>query len=188
MANEVAARVAAGEVEAEVTRLKALGFGRKARAGAERAPQPPRSRARGELHRRKRAAADDGSDADADSSDESSDNESDSEEEEDDEIDIDELLQKDEDVYEVEKLLNVRSTAGASSSSSGRATRPRCRRVNRHWAEMLCCGPKNRHWALECQPKAGHWLALVHWSASCRLALKETGHSSAPVEPDTGLP
>ena len=56
--------------------------------------------------------------------------------------------------------------AEESGERGGDSGGPRCRHVHRHWAEMLCCGPKNRYWALECQPKAGHWLALVHWSAS----------------------
>ena len=34
---------------------------------------------------------------------------------------------------------------------------PRCTQCNWHWREALHVGPQGRHWAPECQPKAGHW-------------------------------
>ena len=104
VAKEAEARAVAGgeepTAEAEVARLKALGFGRKVRAAAPRAPRP----------RRRDRDAD--ADADADGSGSGSESEDEDEDEEDGEdIDIDELLQHDEDVYEVEKLLDVRQAS-----------------------------------------------------------------------------
>ena len=51
------------------------------------------------------------------------------------------------------------------------AARTRCTQCNRHWREALQTGPQGRHWALQCQPKAGtgwHWGTGVpaegwHW-------------------------
>ena len=113
VAKEVAARVVEDNgpaeltVEAEVVRLKALGFGKKARAsGVPRQPRAPRANTQ-PRRREQQAAAAEGSGSD---SDESSD-ESESEEEEEGGIDIDELLQKDDDVFEVEKLLEWRNAA-----------------------------------------------------------------------------
>jgi hypothetical protein len=111
VAAEVAKRAEGGEeapAEAvEVARLQALGFGRKQRAGG--GGQRPARPAQGRKRSAKPAEGDASSGSDA-SGDEDSD-ESESEEEEE-EIDIDELLQKDEDVFEVEKLLEWRSAEG----------------------------------------------------------------------------
>ena len=113
----------------EIARLKALGFGRQARAGGgggrPRQPRQPRQPpAEGDAARpRKRqatatatatATAGSGSDASASSGSESDEDESESESEDegDDGIDVDELLQKDEDVYEVEKLTEWREVVG----------------------------------------------------------------------------
>ena len=114
VAKEVAAREAKGEQaptkEAEVARLRLLGFGPKARVGGGRqqrtGAQPQRTA------RAKRANGGESSrESSGESSDESSD-ESESESEEEGEIDIDDLLQKEEDVFEVEKLLEWRQAAG----------------------------------------------------------------------------
>ena len=104
---QLAAEAAGGEgqltAEAEIARLKALGFGRKVRAAAPQQPRQANGRSR-KLRAPAAAKGSDGSGSDeSDESDESDD---------DDEIDIEELLEKDEDVYEVEKLLDVRQAAG----------------------------------------------------------------------------
>jgi hypothetical protein len=107
VAKEVAKRAEAGEEEptkeAEVARLKALGFGKKARAGGPRQP-----RADGAAPQRARRATEESGSCSDESSDES---ESD---DDDDGIDIDELLQNDEDVYKVEKLLEWRWREGGA--------------------------------------------------------------------------
>ena len=115
VSKEVARRVEGGEQEpteaAEVSRLKALGFGKKQRATGQ-----PRTARDGTTHKqRAKPPADD--EAGGDSSDEGSgegsdESESESDESDDDGVDIDELLQKDEDVYKVEKLLEWRWRAG----------------------------------------------------------------------------
>jgi hypothetical protein len=109
LAAEAAAAGGEGQLtaEAEIARLKALGFGRKVRAAA---PQQPRQ-ANG--HSRKRRAPAKGDSGESDGSD-SSDSDDGSDSDDDDEIDIEELLEKDEDVYEVEKLLDVREVPGGA--------------------------------------------------------------------------
>ena len=123
VAAEVAARAAVGggvepTVEVEISRLKALGFGKKARDGGgqrqPRAPRQPRT-ARQPRARPTASDADEGSDesgSDESSSDADGSGSDGSSDEDEDEIDIDELLQKDEDVYEVEKLLEWRQVEG----------------------------------------------------------------------------
>ena len=104
VAKEVAKRTVAGEqeptMEAEVVRLKALGFGKKARVnGGTRQP-----RADGAAPRHKRQATEESGSG-------SGSNESSDESElddDDDGIDIDELLQNDDDVYKVETLMEWR--------------------------------------------------------------------------------
>ena len=104
-------------VEVETARLKALGFGKKAREGGgqrPRAPRQPRTARQPGARRPSASDADEGSDesgSDESSSDGSGSDGSSSDEDEY-EIDIDELLQKDEDVYEVEKLLEWRQVEG----------------------------------------------------------------------------
>ena len=104
VAKEVAARAAAGveaepTAEAETARLKALGFGKKARGGGgPRQVRAPR--------RERPAAAEESGSGSSEGSDESE------SESDDDGVDIDELLQKDEDVYKVEKLLEWRWREG----------------------------------------------------------------------------
>ena len=106
LAAEAAAAGGEGQLtaEAEIARLKALGFGRKVRAAA---PQQPRQ---ADGHNRKRHAPAEGESDGSDSGDSSDSDGGDSDD--DDEINIEELLEKDEDVYEVEKLLDVRQAAG----------------------------------------------------------------------------
>eukprot|EP00966_Prymnesium_polylepis_P041722 968699-Prymnesium_polylepis.1 len=111
VAAEVAKRTEGGmeppTEAAEVVRLKALGFGKKAREGGG-----PRSTAGKRRRREAVGDGDAGSGSGSDESDESSDGSESESEEEDDGIDIDELLQKDEDVYKVEKLLAWRWAEG----------------------------------------------------------------------------
>ena len=65
---------------------------------------------------------------------------------------------------------------------------PRCTQCRRHWREVLQLEPERRHWALQCRQSWWHWPALGNCSASRRLALEETGHSSASSSQDTGEP
>ena len=119
---EVAARAAGGgvepTVEVETARLKALGFGKKAREGGgqrqQRAPRQPHTARQPRARRPTASDADEGSDASGsdESSSDGSGSDGSSSDEDEDEIDIDELLQKDEDVYEVEKLLEWRQVEG----------------------------------------------------------------------------
>lgn len=113
---EVKKRAEGGEQqpteEVEVARLKALGFGPKVAAGGG-GERPRKQRADGTAPRKRPAKPSAGDEASGESSSDSDSDSEDSEsEEDDDEIDIDELLQKDDDVFKVEKLLEWRWRAG----------------------------------------------------------------------------
>lgn len=115
VAKEVAARTANGEeevetpIEVEIARLKALGFGKKQRAGGGRgrcgSARQPRTEQAAARPKRTRQSDSSGSGSSDESESASEDDSTDGI------IDIDDLLQKDEDVYVVEKLLAWRQSS-----------------------------------------------------------------------------